>query len=279
MIRVMSDQAAKADLLLKLHQTPDILVLPNAWDCASARIFEAAGFPAIATTSAGVAFALGYPDGQRIPREEMLAIVKRIASSVRVPVTADLEAGYGDVARTVTGLIESGAVGLNLEDLDHTQPPRSLIETSRQVQNIQIVRRAGQERGVRIVINARTDQYLAAIGEPGTRFERTCERLRAYIDAGADCVFAPGVTDEETIGRLVQALKFPINILVGAGAPSIPRLRELGVKRASVGSGIMRAAMGATRRAAMELKTSGTYAAMLDGAIPFAEANKLLEQK
>lgn len=276
--RAAKDQGEKADALRKLHQGAEILVLPNAWDCASARIFEEAGFPAIATTSAGVAFSLGYPDGQRIPRDEMLASVRRIASCVRVPVTADLESGYDDVAKTTMGLIESGAVGLNIEDSDRRKA-RTLVEVSKQVQNIKIVRRVGEERGVRIVINARTDQYLEQIGEPAARFDRACERLRAYIEAGADCVFVPGVSDEESIGRLVQALKFPLNILVGAGSPAVSRLRELGVKRVSVGSGITRTAMGATRRAARELRRSGTYTAMLEGAIPYADANRLFERE
>jgi 2-methylisocitrate lyase-like PEP mutase family enzyme len=275
----MSEQAKKnpsekAEALRKLHHQPEVLVLPNAWDCASARIFEEAGFPAIATTSAGVAFSLGYPDGQRIPRDEMLACVKRIASRVRVPVTADLEAGYDDIAKTAIGLIESGAVGLNLEDLEDANS-RTLVELSRQVQKIKAVRRVGEERGVRIVINARTDQYLTQIGEAAKRFDRACDRLRAYIDAGADCVFVPGINDEETIGRFVEALKFPLNILVGAGSPSVSRLRELGVRRVSVGSGITRTAMGATRRAAEQLQRTGTYSAMVDGAIPYAEANGL----
>jgi 2-methylisocitrate lyase-like PEP mutase family enzyme len=208
----------------------------------------------------------------------MLGSVRRIASRVRVPVTADLEAGYDDVAKTAIGLIESGAVGLNLEDLEDRNS-RTLVDLSQQVQKIKAVRRVGEQRGVRIVINARTDQYLAQIGEPAARFDRACERLRAYIEAGADCVFVPGVSDEETIGRLARALNFPLNILVGAGSPSVARLRELGVKRVSVGSGITRTAMGATRRAAQELKRGGTYATMLEGAFPYAEANRLFERE
>lgn len=269
-------QAEKAEQLRKLHQGAEVLVLPNAWDCASARIFEEAGFPAIATTSAGVAFSMGYPDGQRIAREEMLGAVRRIASCVGVPVTADLEGGYDDVEKTAIGLIESGAVGMNLEDLD-TRKPRTLVDMSTQAQKIKTVRRVGEQHGVRIVINARTDQYLAEMGDPAERFARACERLRAYIEAGADCVFVPGVRDEETIGRLVETLKFPLNILVGAGSPSVSRLRELGVRRVSIGSGISRTAMGATRRAAQELRRAGTYGAMLEGAIPFVEANRLFE--
>jgi len=275
-MQAMTTQTEKAELLRRLHHGPDILVLPNAWDCASARIFERTGFPAIATTSAGLANSLGYPDGQRIPREEMLAAVKRIADCVHVPVTADLEAGYEDIAKTTAGLVDSGAVGLNLEDADYAGNA-GLIEIGRQVQKVAAVRRIGDELGVKLVINARTDVYLAQIGEPESRFGRTCDRARAYIEAGADCVFIPGVSDEELIGRLVQALKFPINILAVAGTPSVHRLKELGVARVSVGSGIMRATMGLTRQIAQELRTQGTYNKMVEGAIPYAEANRVLE--
>jgi 2-methylisocitrate lyase-like PEP mutase family enzyme len=273
----MSEQAEKAEKLRQLHHGPKILVLPNAWDAASARIFEEAGFPAIATTSAGVAFSLGYPDGQHIPRDEMAAAVKKIVSHVRVPVTADLEAGYEDVAKTAMGAIEAGAVGLNLEDMDYGAPG-GLVSTALQVEKIKTVRRVGESLGVRLVINARTDQYLAEIGEPSTRFARACERLHAYIAAGADCVFAPGVTDEATVSRLVAELKFPLNVLAQPPSPTVPRLQELGVARVSVGAGIMRAALGLTQRAARELRKTGTYTAMFEGAMPWAEANELFQK-
>jgi 2-methylisocitrate lyase-like PEP mutase family enzyme len=275
-MKPMTTQSEKAELLRRLHHGPDILVLPNAWDCASARIFDQAGFPAIATTSAGLANSLGYPDGQRIPREEMLAAVKRIAACVDVPVTADLEAGYEDVAKTTAGLVDSGAVGLNLEDADYSGN-EGLLEIGRQVQKIAAVRRIGDEVGVKLVINARTDVYLAQIGDPESRFGHTCDRSRAYIEAGADCVFIPGVSEAGLIGRLVQTLKFPLNILAVAGTPSVQRLEELGVARVSVGSGIMRATMGLTRQIAQELRTRGTYNKMVEGTIPYAEANSLFE--
>lgn len=274
----MSAQSEKADLLRRLHRGPEILVLPNAWDCASARIFEEAGFPAIATSSAGVAFSLGYPDEERISQDEMLAAVKRIAACVRVPVTADLESGYHDVTQTTAGLIDSGAVGLNLEDMEHGER-NALAETSRQMEKISSVRRTADGMGVKVVINARTDIYLAQIGDPATRFDRACERLRAYVEAGADCVFLPGLTDEQTVRRIVEALKFPVNILAMANAPSVARLEDLGVARVSVGSGIMRATMGLTRRVAEELKREGTYSRMLDDQISYADANRLLENK
>jgi 2-methylisocitrate lyase-like PEP mutase family enzyme len=275
-MKTMTTQSEKAELLRRLHHGPDILVLPNAWDCASARIVECAGFPAIASTSAGLANSLGYPDGQRIPREVMLAAVKRIAACVAVPVTADLEAGYEDIAKTTAGLVDSGAVGLNLEDLDYGVA-EGLLDIGRQIQKIAAVRRIGDELGVKLVINARTDVYLAQIGDPESRFGRACDRLRAYIGAGADCVFIPGISEAGLIGRFVQTLKFPINILAVAGTPSVQRLKELGVARVSVGSGIMRATMGLTRQIAQELRTRGTYDKMIEGAIPYAEANRLFE--
>jgi 2-methylisocitrate lyase-like PEP mutase family enzyme len=263
----------KREKLRALHQGPDILVLPNAWDCASARIFEQLGFPAIATTSAGVAFSLGYADGQNIPAKEMLAAVARIARCVNVPVTADLEGGYGNIAETASALLESGAVGLNLEDiLGHG--PESLASIDEQVKRIAAVRNSGP-----VVINARTDLYLLEIGDEATRFDRACERLKAYRDAGADCLFIPGVVTGDLIGRFVEALRFPINILAVAGTPPVARLKELGVARVSVGSGMMRSAMGHTRRIAEALKTTGRFDEMIEGSIPFPEANSMFRHE
>jgi 2-methylisocitrate lyase-like PEP mutase family enzyme len=258
----------KTEKLRSLHHGPEVLVLPNAWDCASARIFEKLGYPAIATTSAGVSFSLGYADGQNIPAKEMLAAVARIARCVDVPVTADLEGGYGDISETATALLESGAVGLNLEDiLGHG--PESIASIDEQVSRIAAVRQTG------VVVNARTDLYLMQIGDDAKRFDRACDRLKAYRDAGADCLFIPGITSEDLIARFVEALQFPINILAVAGTPPIARLKELGVARVSVGSGMMRSAMGHTRRIAEALKNTGQFDKMIEGSIPFVEANAL----
>lgn len=258
----------KAENLRALHHGPEVLVLPNAWDCASARIFEELGFPAIATTSAGVSFSLGYADGQNIPGEEMLAAVSKIARCVDVPVTADLEGGYGDISETASALLESGAVGLNLEDI-LGQGPESLASIDEQVSRIAAVRSTG------VVVNARTDLYLLQIGDASTRFDRACDRLKAYRDAGADCVFIPGITSDDLIARFVDALQCPINILAVAGVPPIARLKELGVARVSVGSGMMRSAMGHTRLIAEQLKNTGQFDKMIEGAIPYPEANNL----
>jgi 2-methylisocitrate lyase-like PEP mutase family enzyme len=262
----------RAEVLRALHRGPEILVLPNAWDCASARIFEELGFPAIATTSAGVSFSLGYRDGQYIPAKEMLAAVARIARCVDVPVTADLEGGYEDISETAAALMESGAVGLNLEDiLGHG--PESLASIDQQVKRIAAVRETGP-----VVINARTDLYLMHIGDESTRFDRACERLKAYRDAGADCLFIPGIATEELIAKFVDALRFPINVLAVGGTPPVARLKELGVARVSVGSGMMRSAMGHTRRIAEDLQRTGQFGKMIEGSIPFVDVNNLFNK-
>jgi 2-methylisocitrate lyase-like PEP mutase family enzyme len=275
-------QAQKAEQLRQLHHGPNILVLPNAWDVVSARILEELGFPVIATSSAAVAFSLGYPDGQRISRDEMLGMVARIANSVRVPVTADMEAGYGttleDMAEMAKALVASGAVGLNFEDVTGSDES-SHVDTALQVEKIRTIRKVSASLGVPLVVNARTDIYLMPIGPAETRFERTVERLRAYREAGADCVFAPGVRDAETIAKLVKAVDAPLNILVTAGTPPLKELEKIGVARASIGSGTMRAAMGAVRRVGKELLETGTYASLLDGAVPFTELNAMLDRR
>jgi 2-methylisocitrate lyase-like PEP mutase family enzyme len=259
------DNNDKANLLRELHSS--FLVLTNAWDVASARIFEHAGFPAIGTTSAGVAFSLGYPDGEKIPQHEMIAAVARIAERVSVPVTADVEAGYGDPAETARKVWAAGAVGMNLEDVTGDR----LHEIEEQVSAIRAIRAATPK----MVINARTDIFLNAIGEESTRFDRTVERLNAFIAAGADCSFAPGVRDRQTIGRLTKAVHGPLNILATAGSPPLAEMKSLGVARVSVGSGPMRATLGLSDRIAKELRDQGTYSAMLDGAIPYADVNEL----
>jgi 2-methylisocitrate lyase-like PEP mutase family enzyme len=203
--------------------------------------------------------------------------VSRIAAAVRVPVTADMEAGYGtsaaDMAETAKAVVEAGAVGMNLEDVTGSTTD-SLVELSLQVDKIRAIRDASRAAGVPLVLNARTDIYLMSIGPAETRFERTVERLTAYRDAGADCLFAPGLSDGETIGKLVKAVAAPLNILTG-GCPPLGELEKLGVARASTGSGVMNATLGLVRRIGKELMERGTYSALQEGAIPFRELNGL----
>jgi 2-methylisocitrate lyase-like PEP mutase family enzyme len=272
-------QAKKAEQLRKLHYGPRILIFANAWDVISARIVEELGFPAVATTSAGVAAVLGYPDGQRTPRKEMLEFVARIARGVSVPVTADMEAGYcttpAEMAEMAREVVAAGIVGLNLEDVNGDDQS-SHVEIGLQMEKIAAVREASAKAGVSLVINARTDVYLMPIGPAETRFERTVKRLRAYRKAGADCVFAPGIRDAETIEKLVRAVDAPLNILLQPGGPSVAELEKLAVARASIGSGTMRVALGAAQKVCKSLLEHRDHTEFYADAIPYDEVNRLL---
>ena len=267
----------KAERLRALHAGPRILVLCNAWDAASARIVEEAGFPAVATTSAGIANSLGYPDGQRVSREEMAEAVARVARAVAVPVSADMESGYGltpeAAAETARAAIAAGAVGMNLEDAIEE---REFIDIRLQADRVRAAREAGEHAGVPLVINARTDVYLSGIGTPAEQFEQAVRRANAYREAGADCLFLPGATDAALIARLVSEIDGPINILAGPATPPVGELERLGVRRVSMGSGPMRATMALLQRIARELAQSGTYTAFTRDTISYTEANRLV---
>jgi 2-methylisocitrate lyase-like PEP mutase family enzyme len=208
----------------------------------------------------------------------MLPAVSRIAAALKVPVTADVEAGYGDrpedAARTALGVIESGAVGMNLEDATgNTNHP--LVDLPLQLEKIAAVQQAARTAGVPIVLNARTDVYLLQVGLAEKRYDQALRRLAAFRDAGADCVFLPGLRDAATISRLVKDLDFPLNILAGPGSPSVPELHQLGVARVSLGSSPMRATLGLLGRMAEELKTTGTYRS-LENAPSHDDVNRMM---
>jgi 2-methylisocitrate lyase-like PEP mutase family enzyme len=271
---------AKADAFRGMHQGPPILILPNAWDAVTARLFVKAGARAIATTSAGIAATLGYADGQKVPRELMMEAIARIARVVDVPVTADIESGYAaspkDLHESIRAVINAGAIGFNLEDAtgNSSQP---LFTLEHQIERIRAARVAGDNANVRVVINARTDVYLAKVGEPATRFAETVRRLNAYREAGADCLFVPGVTDIPTLTQLVRSVPGPLNVLASPGMPPVADLQRIGIARLSVGSGIMRATLALARDAADELLQKGTYNIFLDRNIPYNEVNELMK--
>jgi 2-methylisocitrate lyase-like PEP mutase family enzyme len=275
----MRKQAEKAEKFRKLHHGPQMLLLPNAWDVASARILEECGHPAIATSSAAVAYSLGYADGQRISQGEMLEVAGRIARAANIPVTADLEAGYGttpkDMADTVKAAIAAGIIGMNLEDVTGDDES-SLVALPLQLEKIRAIREAASSAGVPFVLNARTDIYLMPVGPEATRFDRTVERLRAYREAGADCLFAPGVYDLETIQKLVKAIEAPLNILANPACPPISEMEKAGVARVSAGSGIMRAAMGLVQRIGKEMLEGRSCEMMFAGATPFIDLKRMM---
>lgn len=275
------DLPQRADAFRRLHQreSGSLLVLPNAWDAMSARVIEEAGARAIATTSAGVAWALGRRDGEGLTRDQMINAVERITRVVRVPVTADVERGYGDgtpadVAETVRRVIGAGAVGINLEDAPG-RDGATLMEVDAQVERIAAAREAASGEGVELFINARVDVYLAQAGPPDGRFDEAVRRARAYASAGADGAFVPGVADGETIRALAATIPLPLNVMAGRGAsPGIEELRALGVARVSIGPALTLAVMGQIRRAAAEILEGGTYTAM-EGGLAFADADAL----
>lgn len=264
----------------RLHESAAgaILVLPNAWDAMSARIVEEAGAPAVATTSSGVSWSLGRPDGHGLTRREMADAVRRITAAVRLPVTADIEGGYGagtpaDVEETVREVLGAGAVGINLED----SPGRgeaTLLDPAHQAERIAAARAAAESERAALFINARTDVYLLQAVPPAQRFEETVRRAHVYSAAGADGIFVPGVADAETIGRLVEAIRAPLNVMAGPGSPAVAQLRTLGVARVSLGPVIALSAMAHIRDAAVEVLRQGTYDTLRKG-VSFPQANAL----
>lgn len=242
-----------------------MLILPNVWDAASARIVEQAGARAIATTSSGVATALGYSDGQQISRELMIEATARIARVVTCPLTADIEAGYGNTIdaalQTVRAVIETGAVGFNIED-SLPQSPQTLQDMGYQVELISALRTLAIAMDVPFVINARVDVYLHAIGAPESRFDETVRRANAYLRAGADCVYPIGRLERDVIGDLAQAIEGPINIMGGPQQPPLADLAQLGVARVSLAGGLMSAMLGRLRTVVRGLLERGDYDGM-----------------
>ncbi|MEU5811060.1 isocitrate lyase/phosphoenolpyruvate mutase family protein [Streptomyces sp. NPDC047718] len=268
----MTNRVDLAHRFAALHTPGAPLALANAWDVMSARLVEAAGAPAVATTSAGVAWSLGAPDGDSLARDRVLDLVTRVAGAVRVPVTADIEGGFGadpaGVAETVAGVVAAGAVGINIED--GTRAPADHAE------RLAAARAAADAAGVPLYVNARIDTYLFGLGDPAGRLDETLSRAAAYLRAGASGVFVPGVTDPAVVAELARGIDAPLNVLAGPDAPSVAEFGKLGVARVSLGSAVAEAAYGVVRRATEELLAAGTYTAVAD-ALPYGELNGLLK--
>jgi 2-methylisocitrate lyase-like PEP mutase family enzyme len=265
--------AARRRAFRALHEGPATFIIPNGWDVVTSRIFEDAGFPAVATSSAAVANALGYPDGNALDVDLHLAAIERIVRALNVPVSADVESGYSEnttaLTAFVTRLAATGVAGYNLEDV---KAEGELFELDEAVARVRAARTAAPD----VFLNARTDVYLMAVGPAETRFERTVERLRAFADAGADGVFVPGVMDADTLGKLAAAAPRPLNVLAGPKTPDRAALQALGVRRVSVGSGPMRRTLGVLREIANELRDAGTFSYMRETSVPYAELNALM---
>ena len=273
-------QRERAKYLRRLHDRKP-LILPNAWDAGSARVIEAAGALAVGTTSAGVSWSFGRRDGQSLTCDQMLQVIENIVCRVSIPVTADIESGYGsgsieEIVELTKSLVAIGVAGVNIED----SPGPSgeyLLPAEVHAARIKAMRHAVERVGADLVINARTDVFLFEVDEADTRFDATVKRARRYLDAGADCIFVPGVDDDETISNLTKAIAGPVNICATSRTSSASRLGELGVARVSVGPGLFQAAMAAVERAACEFIELGTCR-FLDESLSFTEILKMLQE-
>ena len=272
-------QMEKARRFREIHRSGHILVLPNAWDAASARVFEDAGFGAVGTTSAGVAWVLGHPDGQVASRDDSIDAIRRIVRAVRVPVTADVERGFGTTAAELTetarAVIDAGAVGVNIED-GRDVAAGTLTPAEIHVERIRTFRAAADAAGIPLFINARTDVWFLPSDDPRAQVAETIRRAALFVAAGADGIFVPGIMKPEAISEVVRAVAAPVNVYAFAGMPSAPELEALGVARVSVGCGPMQATLGLTRRIAAELRDRGTWDAMSDGALSVRDVNALM---
>lgn len=272
------DLATRARLLHTLHRGAQPLLLANAWDALSARLFARAGAAAIATTSSGVAWSLGAADGDRLGRAEAVALVARVASAVDLPVTADIESGFAPdaagVGETVAQVLAAGAVGVNLEDSAHggPEPLRPVAEAA---ERVAAARAAADAAAVPLFLNARVDVFLRTAGTTTTLVGEALERGRACLAAGADGIFVPGVTDPDVVRTLADGLDAPLNVLAGPGAPDVAALAAAGAARVSLGSAIAQAAYGLAARATEEFLTAGTYGA-LAGPLDYGDLNSLM---
>ncbi len=273
----MTVQSETAEYFRSLHHGKHILVLPNAWDVPSARVFEEAGFPAVATSSAGMMVSLGYPDGEEIGRSEFTAAVKRIARALSVPLSVDVVGGFGatpkEIEVTVKSVLRAGAVGINIEDFEHAT--RRLHDVERQVRKLKAIRKLGRSIGIPLVINARTDALRLAPGEEEAKFNEAVRRALAYKDAEVDCVYPMGLADASGIARFLEEVSFPVNVMVRRGLPPVGELERLGVARVSFGPAASYATFGLLKRAAREVLEEGTYRNLIEGAITFDELNRL----
>ncbi|OIR05704.1 carboxyvinyl-carboxyphosphonate phosphorylmutase [mine drainage metagenome] len=276
---VSNIQREKAELFLKFHQDKEILVLLNSWDIGSSKLIEASGYKAIATTSMGIAAALGYPDCQIITLSEMIEAITGIVKSVQVPVTVDIEAGYGkdlnEIIDSVKKIIETGIVGINIEDSIDLNPV--LIDEIEFCERISAIRSLSDSLGFHLVINARTDSFYTSSGSAQQKLSESIKRGNKYREAGADCIFIQPVWEKETIATLVKEINAPINILsnptIGAGiTPSISELQDLGVSRVSLGSSLMKATLSLIKKVADELSEKGTYNILLDSLTPLPDS-------
>jgi 2-methylisocitrate lyase-like PEP mutase family enzyme len=271
----MTAKVEAAAIFHRLHEGPEPLLLPNAWDAGSARLMESLGAKAVATTSAGVAWTHGYPDGDVLPVRMLVSTIVAIARAVRVPLTVDVEGGYSDdpaaVEETVARIVEAGAVGINIED-GASSPDLLCLKIERAM-------RAGQHFGIDLFVNARTDVYLHGLAPEDKRVAETLSRAKLYRNAGASGIFVPGVRDAGEIKAIAADAGLPLNVMAWPGLPAAAELAQLGVRRLSAGGGIAQALWGKAATLAGDFLKTGRSEPLGEGAMPYPTVNALFGKR
>jgi len=273
----VDDILKKVDYFRSLHHANHMLILPNAWDAATARLFEDEGFKAVATTSAGMMVSLGYEDGEYISKDEFISAIARIAEAVTVPLSVDLVSGFGDNEKQVVNMVkevaDKGVIGINIEDFEHAS--KKLLSVEKQVNKIKAIKRSG----INIFVNARTDALRFAAGTEEDKFKEALARGEAYKNAGADCIYPMGLVDKEKIASYVDKIDFPINVMLRKGIPSINDLEELKVARLSFGPSAIYATMGLLKKASRQILNDRRFEILLEDAISYEELNSLAKKR
>jgi PEP phosphonomutase and related enzymes len=273
----VDDILKKVDYFRSLHHANHMLILPNAWDAATARLFEDEGFKAVATTSAGMMVSLGYEDGEYISKDEFISAIARIAEAVTVPLSVDLVSGFGDNEKQVVNMVkevaDKGVIGINIEDFEHAS--KKLLSVEKQVNKIKAIKRSG----IDIFVNARTDALRFAAGTEEDKFKEALARGEAYKNAGADCIYPMGLVDKEKIASYVDKIDFPINVMLRKGIPSINDLEELKVARLSFGPSAIYATMGLLKKASRQILNDRRFEILLEDAISYEELNSLAKKR
>lgn len=272
-------QFKMAESFHSMHSLSKFFVIPNAYDVPSARVFEEVGFSAVATSSAGIMVSLGYPDGESIPKVEFMSALRRIFRVLSIPLSVDLVSGFGrdklEILDTVGEAIDAGAVGINLEDYNHSG--NQLFSVAEQSGRIGAIRDFCDSLGLHLVINARTDAI--SVGKGDSDFYEAIERSRSYIDAGADCVYPMGLVDHDLISEFVREVNFPVNVMIKKGLPSFNELKQSGVNRVSFGPSASYATLGLLKRIGNEVLEHGSFEGLIDGTVDFKMLNSLARKQ
>lgn len=272
---ISKEQKLKAKEFQALHHDNKMLLIPNAWNAGSAKVFENQGYKAVASTSAGIAYSLGYADGEIIELDDLLLVTKQINKRVNLPLSIDMERGYAEdaykVKQNIGNILKAGAVGINMED---GRPDGKLDDIELQLEKIQAISELKEELDLPFVINARTCAFWLKVGNPKENMEIAIKRSNAFLKAGADCVFVPGLLEKNSIINLLSNIDGPLNIIANPLYHDLEGLQKLGVSRLSLGSGPVRASYAKLIQSSKEIIENGNISSLIEHDFSYAEANR-----